>query len=138
MLYCSPFLQSVTGAAASQEPPSCELTTALACTVHCSTCEGCVHISFYWETCLAVPDLPTAPRSCCSTDSDTGPMNKWNRAALVSLQGDLKMNVIMKNGLNNKLQKAAGGFMNREEALAVESKPSNVKQMGELIQNLRR
>ena len=46
------------------------------------------------------------------------------------------MNVIMKNGLNNKLQKAAGGFMSREEALAVESKASNAEQMGELIQNL--
>ena len=48
------------------------------------------------------------------------------------------MNVIMKNGLNNKLQTASGGFMSREEALAVESKASNVEQMGELIQNLRR
>ena len=37
------------------------------------------------------------------------------------------MNVIMKNGLNNKLQKAAGGFMSREEALAVESKTSNAE-----------
>ena len=37
------------------------------------------------------------------------------------------MNVIMKNGLNNKLQKAAGGFMGREEALAVESKTSNAE-----------
>ena len=40
------------------------------------------------------------------------------------------------HGLNNKLQKAAGGFMSREEALAVESKPSNAEQMGELIRIL--
>ena len=59
-----------------------------------------MHILLYWETCLSVPDLPAAPLSCCSTGSDTGPMEEWNRAALVSLQGDLKMNVIMKNGLN--------------------------------------
>ena len=83
-----------------------------------------------------MPDLPAAPLSFCSADSDTGPMEEWSRAALVSLQGDLKMNVIMKNGLNNKLQKAAGGLMSREEALAVESKPSNAEQMGELIRIL--
>ena len=63
-------------------------------------------------------------------------MKEWNRDVLVSLQGDLKVNVIMKNGLNNKLQKAAGGFMSREEAQAVESKPSNAEQMGELIRIL--
>ena len=83
-----------------------------------------------------MPDLPASPLPCCSTDSDTGPMKEWNRAALVWVQGDLKMNVIMKNGLNNKLQKAAGGFMSREEALAVESKPSNAEQMGEFIRIL--
>ena len=81
-------------------------------------------------------DLPAAPLSCCSTGNDTGPMEEWNRAALVSLQRDLKINVIMKNGLNNKLQKAAGGFMSPEEALAVESKPSSAEQMGELIRIL--
>ena len=42
------------------------------------------------------------------------------------------MNVTMKNGLN-KVQKAPGGFMSQGEALAVESKPSNAEQMGELI-----
>ena len=84
-----------------------------------------------------MPDLSAAPLSCCSADSDMGPMEEWNRAALVSLQGDLKMNVIMKNGLN-QLQKAPGGFMRQGEALAVESKPSSAEQMGELIQNLRR
>ena len=80
-----------------------------------------------------MPDLPAAPLTFCSADSDTGPMEESNRAALVSLQGDLKMNVIVNIGLNNKLQKAAGGFMSREEALAVESKASNAEQMGELI-----
>ena len=83
-----------------------------------------------------MPDLPAAPLSCYSTGSDTGPMEKWNQDALVSLTGKFKINVIVKNGLNNKLQKAAGGFMSREEALAVESKPSSAEQMGELIQIL--
>ena len=83
-----------------------------------------------------MPDLPAAPLTFCSADSDTGPMKEWSRAALVSLQGDLKINVIMKNGLNNKLQKAAGGFMSQEEAQAVESKLSSAEQMGELIRIL--
>ena len=80
--------------------------------------------------------LPAVPLSCCSTDSDTGPMEEWNRDALVALQGELKKNVIVNNGLNNKLQKATGGFMNEEEAQVVESKPSNAEQMGELIRIL--
>ena len=83
-----------------------------------------------------VTDLPAASLSCCSTDNDTGPMEKWNKDALVALQGELKKNVIVNNGLNNKLQKAAGGFMNEEEAQAVESKPSNAEQVGELIRIL--
>ena len=83
-----------------------------------------------------VTDLPAVPLSCCSTDSDTGPMEEWNRDALVALQGDLKLNVIMKTGLIDKLQTAAGGFLSRAEAQAVESKPSNAEQMGELIRIL--
>ena len=63
-------------------------------------------------------------------------MEEWNKDALVSLQGELKENVIVNNGLNNKLQRAAGGFMARAEAQAVESKPSNAEQMGELIRIL--
>ena len=63
-------------------------------------------------------------------------MEEWNRDALVSLQGDLKLNVIMKTGLIDKLQMAAGGFLSRAEAQAVESKPSNAEQMGELIRIL--
>ena len=78
-------------------------------------------------------NLPAAPLSCCSTDSDMGPMEEWNKDALVSLQGELKENVIVNNGLNNKLQKAAGGFMDRAEAQVVKSKPSNAEQMEDII-----
>ena len=81
-------------------------------------------------------DIPSAPLSCCSTDSDMGPMEEWNRDALVALQGELKINVIMNTGLMDKLQRAAGGFLSRAEAQAVESKPSNAEQMGELIRIL--
>ena len=73
---------------------------------------------------------------CCSTGNDTGPMSKWNRDALISLQGDLKLNVLMKTGLVNKLQKAADGFMDEGEAQSVESKPDNTEQMGQLIRIL--
>ena len=72
----------------------------------------------------------------CRTVSDVGPMKKWNRDALVSLRGDLKHKVIMNTGLIDKLQEAAGGFMNEAEAQAVESKPNNAEQMGELIRIL--
>ena len=63
-------------------------------------------------------------------------MEEWNRDALVSLQGELKRNVIMNAGLADKLQTVAGGFLSRAEALAVESKPSNAEQMGQLIRIL--
>ena len=65
-----------------------------------------------------------------------GPMEEWNRDALISLQEKLKDNVIMNLRLINRLQLAAGGFMMRSEAQAVESKPNNADQMGELIRIL--
>ena len=42
----------------------------------------------------------------------------------------------MNTGLIDMLQKAAGGFMSQAEAQAVESKPNNAEQMGELIRIL--
>ena len=83
-------------------------------------------------------NLPAAPLSCCSTDIDTGPMEEWNRKALISLQGHLKLYVIINTGLINRLQKAAGGFMDQRESQAVEDKPNNAEQMGELIRILLR
>ena len=65
-----------------------------------------------------------------------GPMEEWNRKALISLQENLKLYVIMNTGLTDKLQKAAGGFMNQAEAQTVDSKPNNAEQMGELIRIL--
>ena len=64
-------------------------------------------------------------------------MAEWNKDALTAKLGDLKLYVIVKNGLIDKLQKAAGGFMSEAEAQAVESKPDNAEQMGELVQILR-
>ena len=63
-------------------------------------------------------------------------MEEWNRDALVLLQERLKLNVMIKTGLVNKLQKAARGFMSEAKAQAVMSKQSNDEQMGDLIQIL--
>lgn len=60
-------------------------------------------------------------------------MADWNKDALDALKEKLGENVIIKIGLNNKLNKAAGGFMKRGEVLSVESKGSNAEQMAELI-----
>ena len=65
-----------------------------------------------------------------------GPMEECNRHALISLQENLKLYVILNTGLINFLQIAAGGFMNEAEAQAVQSKPDNAEQMGELIRIL--
>ena len=37
------------------------------------------------------------------------PMSQWNIDALVSLQGKLKLRVLMSTGLSDMVQKAAGG-----------------------------
>ena len=61
-----------------------------------------------------------------------GPMTEWHQAALVELQGSLKVNVKMIQ-LSNMLERPAGGFMDRAEALSVKAKTGDMEQMGELI-----
>ena len=65
--------------------------------------------------------------------SNLDPMTKWKKSALVALTADLKENVIINHGLNNKLEDVAGGFMNRAEAQVVRSKQNSHEQMGQLI-----
>ena len=65
------------------------------------------------------------------------PMSPWNIAALVSLQGDLKLKVIMSTGLSDKLQKAAGGFMSEAEEQQVRKQHGDDEQMGKLIEILK-
>ena len=60
-------------------------------------------------------------------------MKKWNRNALIALTAELKENVIMNYGLEDKLQKAADGFMSEGEAQGVKSKHTSAEQMGALI-----
>ena len=64
-------------------------------------------------------------------------MSPWNRDALVFLQEKLQLRVLMDSGLGNKLQKAAGGFMNEFEAQTVREQPGNIKQMNKVIDILR-
>ena len=63
-------------------------------------------------------------------------MEKWNVKALTALKGDLKSNVIVKNGLIDTLEIDADGFMSKAEVQTVESKSSDPEQMGEIIRIL--
>ena len=64
-------------------------------------------------------------------------MSPWNIEALVSLQGDLKLKVLMSTGLSDKLQKAAGGFMSATEEQQVRKEHGDDEQMGKLIEILK-
>ena len=76
--------------------------------------------------------------SCCAFVFSTDhPMSPWNIDALVSLQGDLKLRVLLSTGLSDKLQKAAGGFMSATEEQQVKEQQVNSKQMGTLIEILK-
>ena len=91
--------------------------------------------------CLLGDDLYTSlplhsPALPYSTDTDENTMAKWNEDALHSLLQDLKLHVIVKTSLINKLHKAAGGFMDGAEVQKVRSKPSDAEQMEEIVQTL--
>ena len=68
--------------------------------------------------------------------STAPPMSPWNRDALVSLRGDLKLKVSMSTGLSDSLEKAAGGFMSPREAQVVREQQGSSEQMGKLIEIL--
>ena len=63
-------------------------------------------------------------------------MRPWNKVALVSLQENLQLHVLMETGLGNKLQKAAGGFMSPREAQVVREQQGSSELMGKLIEIL--
>ena len=65
------------------------------------------------------------------------PMSLWNIDALVSLQGDLKLKVLMNTGLSDKLQTAAGGFLSATEEQQVKEEQVNSRQMSKLIEILK-
>ena len=60
-------------------------------------------------------------------------MSPWNRDALVSLREKLQLCVLMETGLCNRLEEAAGGFMNDFEAATVREQSGNIQQMGKVI-----
>ena len=74
---------------------------------------------------------------CALVFSTDHPMSPWYVDALVSLQGDLKLRVLMNTGLSDKLQKAAGGFMSATEEQQVKEQHGDSKQMGKLIDILK-
>ena len=59
-------------------------------------------------------------------------MTEWHQAALVALQGSLKLNVKMIE-LSDMLDRSAGGFMSRAEGFRVKAKAGDMEQMEELI-----
>lgn len=63
-------------------------------------------------------------------------MSPCNYAALVALRKSLKLNVSMDTGLNDMLEKEAGGFMNRSEAQKVRGLPSDMKQIDKVVEIL--
>ena len=64
-------------------------------------------------------------------------MSPWNIDALVSLQGDLKLKVLMSTGLSDKLQLVAGGFMSATEEQQVRKQHGDDEQMSKLIEILK-
>ena len=74
--------------------------------------------------------------SCVLFFSAAHPMSPWNRDALVSLRGDLKLKVSMSTGLSDVLEEAAGGFMSPREAQVVRERQGGSEQMDRLIEIL--
>ena len=74
---------------------------------------------------------------CAITYSAAQSMSPWNIDALVSLQGDLKLKVLLSAGLSDKLQIAAGGFLNAAEAQQVSKQHGNDEQIAKLIEILK-
>ena len=73
---------------------------------------------------------------CVHVLSAAHPMSQWNCNAMESLRADLKLRVRMDTGLGDKLERAAGGFMDEHEAAAVRQEHTNREQMDKLIELL--
>ena len=83
--------------------------------------------------------MPVCPLALFGfSDGSSGPMCPWNDDALVSLKETLKLRVSMNTDLSDRLEKAAGGFMSGPEAQMVRGLPSNMEQIDNVIETLRR
>ena len=69
--------------------------------------------------------------------STARPMSSWNIDALVSLQGELQLHVLMETGFGNRLEKAAAGFLSYFEARIVREQSGNTNQIQKVIEFLR-
>ena len=65
------------------------------------------------------------------------PMSPWNDDALISLREKLKLHLLMSTGLSDKLERAAGGFMDHSEAQTVTEQPGRRAQIEQVIEVLR-
>lgn len=65
-------------------------------------------------------------------------MSPWNDGALAFFKEQLKIKVSLETGLGDRLEIAAGGFMNATEAQFALGKPDNIARMDEVIKCLRR
>ena len=63
-------------------------------------------------------------------------MSSWNKNALVSLQQDLQLHVLMEAGFGNRLETAAGGFLSYFEARKVREQSGNTHQIQKVIEFL--
>ena len=66
----------------------------------------------------------------------TGLISSWNNDALLFLREKLKLNVSKNTDLLHKLDKATGGFLNEYVATMVRELPSNIAQVGRVIETL--
>ena len=64
-----------------------------------------------------------------------GPMARWNGNALVALKGKLTINIKMIK-LRYMLERPAGGFLDKTEALSVKAKSGDVEQVDHLVELL--
>ena len=65
------------------------------------------------------------------------PMSPWNDDALISMREKLKLHLPMNTGLSDKLEKAAGGFMDHSEAQTVTEQLGIRAQIEQVIEILR-
>ena len=68
--------------------------------------------------------------------STARPVSSWNKDALVSLQEELQLHVLMDTGFGNRLEKAAGGFLSYFEARTVREQSGNTNQIQKVIELL--
>ena len=65
------------------------------------------------------------------------PMSAHNDKALTTLKDQLVLNLSLDTGLGNRLEREAGGFMNRLEAQRITQQPTKLEKIDAMIELLR-